>query len=78
MARDKLCYQMATSMRVNIGMEEDMDSENTNLLVKRQGKPEAIFVLSPQFSRDQHATPATSYSRFIDEDQQFKIKYKTN
>ena len=37
MVRDKLCYQMATSMRVNITMEKDMDSENTNLSGKRQG-----------------------------------------
>lgn len=37
MAKEKLCYQMATSIKVNIGMDKDMDSGNTNLSVERQG-----------------------------------------
>lgn len=37
MAMDKLCYQMGTSIRVNIAVDKDMDSGNTHLPVKKPG-----------------------------------------
>ena len=37
MVKEKLYFQMATSTKVNIRMDEDMDSGNTNLSIERQG-----------------------------------------